>query len=52
MINVIIIATLESRIIGGVRIIRGGRRGSGVDIVIMINKGGWDGVEKIVQAVS
>ena len=39
--------TLESRIIGGVGIIRG------LDIAIIINNRGWlDGVEKIVQAVS
>ena len=38
--------TLESRIIGGVGII------GGLDIVIIINNRGFDGVEKIVQAVS
>ena len=40
------LATLESRIIGGVGII------GGLDIVIIINNRGFDGVEKIVQAVS
>ena len=41
-----ITSTLESRIIGGVGII------GGLDIVIIINNRGFDGVEKIVQAVS
>ena len=45
--------TLESRIIGGVGIIGGGR-GGGLDIVIIINNrgigiiGGLDGIEKVV----
>ena len=42
--------TLESRIIEGVGIIRGG--GGGLYIVIINNRGGLDGVEKIVWAVS
>ena len=47
--------TLESRIIGGVGIIGGGKgRGGGLDIVIIINNrgigiiGGLDGIEKVV----